>query len=39
MGLLSRLRDRVARRGVRALEIDSPGLAVVVEAFDLAEAD
>lgn len=39
MGLLSRWRDRRARRGVPALEIDSPGLAVVVEAFDIAEAD
>ncbi|ONI87257.1 hypothetical protein ALI22I_22720 [Saccharothrix sp. ALI-22-I] len=39
MSLLSRLRDRCARRGVPALEIDSPGLAVVVEAFDIAEAD
>lgn len=39
MGLLSRWRDRGARRGVSALEIDSPGLSVVVEAFDVAEAD
>ncbi|GAB2970432.1 hypothetical protein GCM10027184_19630 [Saccharothrix stipae] len=39
MGLLSRLRDRRARRGVPALEIDSPGLSVVAEAFDVAEAD
>jgi hypothetical protein len=38
MGLLSRLRDRRARRGVPAVEIDSPGLEVVVEAFDAAEA-
>ncbi|MEU4742164.1 hypothetical protein AB0G02_17115 [Actinosynnema sp. NPDC023658] len=39
MGLLSRLRDRRARRGGPALGIDSPGLEVVVEAFDVAEAD
>jgi hypothetical protein len=39
MGLLSRWRDRRARRGVPPLEIDSPGLEVVVEAFDVAEAD
>ncbi|WP_367130992.1 hypothetical protein [Saccharothrix sp. HUAS TT1] len=39
MGWLSRLRDRRARRGGPALEVDSPGLEVVVEAFDVAEAD
>ncbi|GAA1349308.1 hypothetical protein [Saccharothrix algeriensis] len=39
MGLLSRLRGWRARRGEPALGIDSPGLEVVVEAFDHAEAD
>ncbi|NUT52095.1 MAG: hypothetical protein HOV94_33095 [Saccharothrix sp.] len=39
MELLRRWRDRRSRRGVVALEIDSPGLSVVVEAFDIAEAD
>ncbi|WP_433270068.1 hypothetical protein ACQPZF_08735 [Actinosynnema sp. CS-041913] len=39
MGLLRRWRDRRARRGESALEIDSPDLVVVVEAFDVAEAD
>ncbi|MEJ2858074.1 MULTISPECIES: hypothetical protein [unclassified Saccharothrix] len=39
MGLLGRLRDRLSRKGEPALEIDSPGLVVVAEAFDIAEAD
>ncbi|WP_309112930.1 hypothetical protein [Saccharothrix sp.] len=39
MGLLSRLRDRLSRKDEPALEIDSPGLVVVAEAFDIAEAD
>ncbi|MGM1063311.1 hypothetical protein [Saccharothrix sp. Mg75] len=39
MGLLDRLRERFTRRGVPAPGIDSPGLVVVAEAFDLVEAD
>ncbi|RKT53284.1 hypothetical protein [Saccharothrix australiensis] len=39
MGLLSRWRDRRARRAEPTPEVDSPGLVVVVEAFDVAEAD
>ncbi|GAA1301075.1 hypothetical protein [Saccharothrix xinjiangensis] len=39
MGLLGRLRGRLRGGGGPALRIDSPGLVVVVEAFDLAEAD
>jgi hypothetical protein len=39
MGLLERLRDRLFGRAEPALRIDSPGLVVVVEAFDLVEAD
>ncbi|MFI9818479.1 hypothetical protein [Saccharothrix variisporea] len=39
MGLLRRLRDRLSRKDEPALEIDSPGLVVVAEAFDIAEAD
>ncbi|WP_209624001.1 hypothetical protein [Saccharothrix coeruleofusca] len=39
MGWLARWRQRRAERRVPALRVDSPGLEVVVEAFDLAEAD
>jgi len=39
MGLLSRLRDRLRRRDEPSLSIDDPALVVVVEAFDIAEAD
>lgn len=39
MGLLGRLRDLLHRRDAPALSIDDPGLVVVVEAFDIAEAD
>ncbi|MEV0681859.1 hypothetical protein AB0I60_35600 [Actinosynnema sp. NPDC050436] len=39
MGLLRRLRERWGRGGEPAPAIDSPGLVVVAEAFDLAEAD
>ncbi|WP_329793835.1 hypothetical protein V1227_18620 [Lentzea sp. DG1S-22] len=39
MGLLSRLRDVLRREAVPALSMDDPSLVVVVEAFDIAEAD
>lgn len=39
MSLLSRLRDKLRRRDEPALSIDDPALVVVVEAFDIAEAD
>jgi hypothetical protein len=39
MGLLSRLRDRLRQRDEPSLSIDDPALVVVVEAFDIAEAD
>ena len=39
MGLLGRLRDLLHRRDEPALSIDDPDLVVVVEAFDIAEAD
>ncbi|MCG8926596.1 hypothetical protein [Lentzea sp. CC55] len=39
MGLLSRLRDALRREAVPALSMDDPSLVVVVEAFDIAEAD
>ncbi|CCH28947.1 hypothetical protein ABZ816_39210 [Actinosynnema sp. NPDC047251] len=39
MGLLRRLRDRRRRRGGPPLAVDTPGLVVVAEAFDFAEAD
>ncbi|WP_086665253.1 hypothetical protein [Lentzea kentuckyensis] len=43
MGLLGRLRDTlrqlVGREDEPALSIDDPALVVVVEAFDIAEAD
>ena len=39
MGLLGRLRDLLHRQDEPALSIDDPGLVVVVEAFDIAEAD
>ncbi|GAA3876946.1 hypothetical protein GCM10022243_47240 [Saccharothrix violaceirubra] len=39
MGLLDALRRRLARGAVPTLAIDSPGLRVVVTAFDLVEAD
>ncbi|KAA2253022.1 hypothetical protein F0L68_33735 [Solihabitans fulvus] len=39
MGLLDRLRDRHRDRRGPALTVDSPGLVVVAEAFDPAEAD
>ncbi|GAB2840108.1 hypothetical protein [Lentzea nigeriaca] len=39
MGLLSRLRDLLHRQDEPALSIGDPALVVVVEAFDIAEAD
>lgn len=39
MGLLGRLRDLLRRQDEPALSIDDPELVVVVEAFDIAEAD
>jgi hypothetical protein len=39
MGLLGRLRDLLRREEEPALSIDDPALVVVVEAFDIAEAD
>lgn len=39
MGLLSRLRDLLHRQDEPALSVDDPALVVVVEAFDIAEAD
>ena len=39
MGLLRRLRDLLHRQDEPSLSIDDPGLVVVVEAFDIAEAD
>jgi hypothetical protein len=39
MGLLGRLRDLLHRQDEPALSIDDPSLVVVVEAFDIAEAD
>ncbi|MCX2954771.1 hypothetical protein [Lentzea sp. NEAU-D7] len=39
MSLLSRLRDKLRRRDEPALSVDDPALVVVVEAFDIAEAD
>ncbi|MGI5501799.1 hypothetical protein [Lentzea sp. CA-135723] len=39
MSLLGRLRDRLRRREEPSLSIDDPGLVVVAEAFDHAEAD
>ncbi len=39
MGLLSRLRDLLHRQDEPALSMDDPALVVVVEAFDIAEAD
>jgi len=39
MGLLNRVRDLVRRHAVPTLGIDDPGLEVVAEAFDPAEAD
>lgn len=39
MGLLGRLRDLLGRRDEPTLSIDDPTLVVVVEAFDIAEAD
>ncbi|SMD14835.1 hypothetical protein [Lentzea albidocapillata] len=39
MGMLSRLRDKLRRQDDPALSIDDPALVVVVEAFDIAEAD
>jgi hypothetical protein len=39
MGLLSRLRDMLHRQDEPALSVDDPALVVVVEAFDIAEAD
>ncbi|GGU64088.1 hypothetical protein [Lentzea flava] len=39
MGLLGRLRDLLHRQDEPALSIDDPDLVVVVEAFDIAEAD
>ncbi|RAS63107.1 hypothetical protein C8D87_107256 [Lentzea atacamensis] len=39
MGLLGRLRDWLRRQDEPALSIDDPALVVVVEAFDIAEAD
>ncbi|MEU3647231.1 hypothetical protein AB0E59_27880 [Lentzea sp. NPDC034063] len=39
MGLLGRLRDMLRREDEPTLSIDDPALVVVVEAFDIAEAD
>ncbi|ANZ35068.1 hypothetical protein BBK82_02270 [Lentzea guizhouensis] len=39
MGLLSRLRDVLRRPVEPALSVDDPDLVVVVEAFDIVEAD
>src|SRR5438270_13328315 len=39
MSVLDRLRDLLGRRAEPQLSTDAPGLAVVAEAFDLAEAD
>jgi len=39
MGLLGRLRDMLHRQDEPVLSIDDPELVVVVEAFDIAEAD
>src|SRR5687768_10144225 len=39
MGLLGRLRDMLHRQDEPALSVDDPALVVVVEAFDIAEAD
>ncbi|MEV6238768.1 hypothetical protein [Lentzea sp. NPDC051838] len=39
MSLLGRLRDRLRRRDEPSLSIDDPDLVVVVEAFDIVEAD
>jgi hypothetical protein len=39
MGLLGRLRDLLRREDEPSLSIDDPDLVVVVEAFDIAEAD
>jgi len=39
MDVLGRLRDWLRRQDVPSLSIDDPGLVVVVEAFDFAEAD
>jgi hypothetical protein len=39
MGLLRWMRERAARRREPELSVDSPGLVVVAEAFDPAEAD
>ena len=39
MGLLGRLRELLGRREEPSLSIDDPALVVVVEAFDVVEAD
>ncbi|MEU8415077.1 hypothetical protein AB0C24_20030 [Amycolatopsis japonica] len=39
MGLLDRLRDLVRKPSAPSLTIDTPGVEIVVEAFDPAEAD
>jgi len=39
MGLLGRLRDVLRRPVAPALSVDDPDLVVVVEAFDIVEAD
>lgn len=39
MGLLGRLRDLLRREDEPSLSIDDPDLVVVVEAFDITEAD
>lgn len=39
MGLLGRLRELLGQREEPTLSIDDPRLVVVVEAFDIAEAD
>ena len=39
MGLLGRLRDMLRRPIEPALSVDDPDLVVVVEAFDIVEAD
>ncbi|KAA9154407.1 hypothetical protein FPZ12_032100 [Amycolatopsis acidicola] len=39
MSLLGRLRDLLRREAEPELSVDAPGLVVVAEAFDIAEAD
>ncbi|HKS48988.1 MAG TPA: hypothetical protein VJT49_28550 [Amycolatopsis sp.] len=39
MGMLNRVRELLGKRPQPRLAVDSPGLVVVAEAFDVAEAD